>query len=170
MRTRDIPLGAALVVVALVLLAGFVARGEDAATTPPRALPPDAAPVAPVAAGAVDSGNLELDKLSRTRRETPVVDLFASAAVAPPPATTYSAKPSPPPAPAAPPLPFKFLGRLVDGDKVVVFLDRNGEGVSASRGDTLQNTYRVEGITDSEIAFTYLPLGTQQKLAIPAPN
>jgi hypothetical protein len=49
-----------------------------------------------------------------------------------------------------------------------VFVSRNEEPYSVGQGDTIDNTYRIDEITDSAVTFNYLPLGTQQTLPIPA--
>lgn len=171
MLKRDVPMGAAIIIVALVLLASIV-TGHEGEGTAPQVAANKAVCAPPIPAPSATAADFEIEKLNRTRRETSIVDVFASVTVVPPPAPPPAAvKPAPPPlAPTAPPLPFKFIGRLADGDKLVAFLDLGGEALSVSTGDAVQNTYRVERITEGEITFTYLPLGTQQKLTLSAPN
>lgn len=160
--TRDVPPRAAIVIVALALLASVV-TGRERAAVPAIVEPAQRH----VATDPVPPEDLDLEKLVRLRREEPVRDLFASRSLAPapPPAPVTAAKP---PVPSAPPLPFRYLGRMVDGTKVVVFLLKNQEAVHAAAGDTLENTYKVESITDSAVQFVYLPLGTKQTLGVPA--
>lgn len=67
--------------------------------------------------------------------------------------------------PEAPPLPFAYLGRMVDGDKVAVFLSRGEESLSVAAGDVLGD-YRVDAVTDTEVRFTYLPMKTKQSLPL----
>ena len=161
---RDIPAGAAITIVALVLLASVVTGREDSIVS--------AAAVDPIPASrpaAVE--DLDLEVLKRTRNENAPQDLFAprvpvQAVV---PAVAAAVKPTPP-TPSAPPLPYKYLGRMVDGGKEMVFLERNQDSLSAVAGDTLDNTYQVESIVESAVHFVYLPLGTKQVLAIPAPQ
>jgi len=79
--------------------------------------------------------------------------------------------PPPPPAPpSAPPLPFRYFGKWIDGDRTVVFLWNNSDGHSVAAGDTVEGTYRIESITDSSIDFVYLPLGSKQTLPISRPE
>lgn len=68
--------------------------------------------------------------------------------------------------PVAPPLPFQYVGRMIDGDKIAVFLARGEESLSVSAGDTIAGEYRVDKVTESEVLFTYLPLKTKQSLPL----
>lgn len=73
----------------------------------------------------------------------------------------------PPPPPMAPPLPFTFLGRLIDGDRRQVFLNHGQNTLIVGVGETIDQRYRVDRIESDTVHFTYLPLGQQQVLAIP---
>jgi hypothetical protein len=165
---RDVPVGAAITVAAMALVASVVTGREDGRT-------PDTvveAPVAPVRAVAAD--DLDLERLKRPKREGEIQDLFAGRSWSPPPqvvaAPAVVEKPAPPPAPSAPLLPFKYLGRMADAERLVVFLERNQVAVSASVGDKLDNDYEVEAIAESAVHFIYLPLGTKQVLDTATPQ
>jgi len=118
--------------------------------------------------------DLDLDKLNRSLRSNRITDLFASkAAVPPPPPVAMVVAPPPPPPPAppsAPPLPFRYFGKWIEGDRTMVFLWNNSEGHSVAAGDTVEGAYRIEAITDSSIDFVYLPLGSKQTLPISNPE
>lgn len=92
-----------------------------------------------------------------------VVNAFASTSwyVPPPPP-----KPEPPPKPTAPPLPFSFMGRYEDPARsaVVVMLTRGDRLYTVSEGDVIDDTYRVERITDRTVELLYLPLKEKQSL------
>jgi hypothetical protein len=75
---------------------------------------------------------------------------------------------APPPAPAAPPLPFTYLGKLVEGDDVAVFLSRGDRNLIVRQGETIDSMYRVELIAESAITLTYLPLNQRQTIVIGA--
>jgi len=163
---REIPRRAALVVVALALIASVVAGREEPASGP-QAAPEPAVNSAPQPA----LPDLDLDKLNRSVRNNRIADLFASrAAVPPPPPVAIVVAPPPPAPPSAPPLPFRYFGKWIDGDRTVVFLWNNGEGQSVAAGDTVEGAYRIEAITDSSIDFVYLPLGSKQTLPISKPE
>ena len=168
---REIPRRAALVVVALALIASVVAGREESASDPQAT--PEPAP-AVTSAPQPTLPDLDLDKLNRSVRNNRITDLFASkAAVPPPPPVAIVVAPPPPPPPAppsAPPLPFRYFGKWIDGDRTVVFLWNNRESHSVAAGDTVEGTYRIEAITDSSIDFVYLPLGSKQTLPISKPE
>lgn len=162
---RDIPPRAAIVVLALVLLASVVGGREKAS---------EAQPVQPatkqVTEETTTTEDLALESLVRQRAERERQDLFASRSWTPPPVAANPvapAKPAPPPVPSAPPLPFKYLGHRADAEKLVVYLSQGENTYNAAVGDTLENTYSVESISESTVQFIYLPLGTRQSLSIP---
>ncbi|VVM90245.1 hypothetical protein PS862_03225 [Pseudomonas fluorescens] len=69
-------------------------------------------------------------------------------------------------APSAPPMPFQFIGKLDDRSDLQVFL-QNGEKIYVVRkGDVIDETWRIEGISDVELSFIYLPLHLSQTLSV----
>ncbi len=171
---REIPRRAAAVVVALALIASVVAGREERSSDPQVAPEPAPAPAVNGATPQVNLPDLDLEKLNRSVKNNRITDLFASKAAAPlpPPIAVVMAPPPPPPPapPSAPPLPFRYFGKWIDGDRTVVFLWNNSEGHSVAAGDTLEGTYRIEAITDSSVDFVYLPLGSKQTLPISKPE
>lgn len=95
-----------------------------------------------------------------TPPEELAVDPFRSKSwyVAPPP--------PPPPKPKAPPLPFQYLGKVVEGGEVRIFLAQQGRNRIVQAGDILDGAYEVEAVAGSHITFVYLPLQERQVLAI----
>jgi hypothetical protein len=88
-------------------------------------------------------------------------DLFAARSWQPPPPPPPAAAPAAPP--RAPALPFRYLGRMEDGEQVVVFLmDGNRERV-VRQGDEWTN-YRVDEINRRGMRLTYLPLNETQRM------
>jgi hypothetical protein len=175
--TRDVPPRAAVAVVALALVAGAVAGREEPSTASQGSSQAPAAAAATSPVGAAQGPNLpdlDLDRLSRTTNKEEIGNLFTPKTWTPatPAGTAVAAikpaPPSPPPAPTAPALPFKYLGKLVDGGRYVVFIGKNDEHYSVSAGITLDENYKVESITDTSVNFIYTPLGTKQALPIPA--
>jgi hypothetical protein len=68
--------------------------------------------------------------------------------------------------PTAPPMPFQFIGKIDDRRDLQVFL-QNGEKIYVVRkGDVIDETWRIEGISDVELSFVYLPLHLAQTLSV----
>jgi hypothetical protein len=90
-------------------------------------------------------------------------DPFAARSWAPPPVVR------PPEAPRAPPLPFVYLGKMLDGTRVTAFVSMGANTHLLHIGDTLRE-YRVEEISPREITFVYLPLNQKQRLSLGIEN
>ena len=158
--TRDIPPRATAAVVALALVASVVVGREkptqeviDVQRTFHQRSPADEGQV-----------ELNVDRLRRVLPQPGETDPFAPRSFAPAPKMAHAA----PAKPSAPPLPFAYLGKVVDGGKTSVFVARGDENYSLEPGQTIGGTYRVDKITDSDVTFTYLPMKTRQTLHIPA--
>ncbi|GAB7548853.1 hypothetical protein [Cupriavidus sp. 8B] len=83
----------------------------------------------------------------------------------PPPPAPLPAAPPPPP-PTAPPLPFAYVGALgADASKEQVFLSSGDRLLIVSLGDVIDGQYRLESITATGVAFTYLPLNVKQVMS-----
>ena len=118
---------------------------------------------------AAKESRLALAKVTRERLDTVEADIFA--------ARTWQPPPPPPSRPAAPiearptvaTLPFVYAGQLGDPQtgKVVVYLTRGDTVYTVSAGDVIDESYRVDAITDRQISFVYLPMKAQQTLAMP---
>ncbi len=112
------------------------------------------------------SGAAETLALNALRRQPPAdkpEDAFAAKSwyVPPPPP-----KALPPPPPTAPPLPFAYLGRMVEDGRTTVFLTWQDRNYAVKAGDTLDGTYRIDEIDAGSVTLTYLPLNVQQTLAM----
>src|SRR5262245_12346328 len=68
-------------------------------------------------------------------------DLFSSFSWQPPPPPQPTVAPKPPP-PVAPPLPYRFAGQLIQGDRPEVFLAKGDSVIPVGKGDTLDGLYR----------------------------
>ncbi len=88
-------------------------------------------------------------------------DLFGSQSWQPP-APKITAAPS---APSAPPMPYRFAGKLVQDGKLQVFLSKGDIPIPIKQGEILDGAYRVESIGEKNITLVYLPLG--HKASIP---
>lgn len=71
-----------------------------------------------------------------------------------------------PPPPAAPPLPFTYLGKLVEEGVLTVFLTRQDRNYVIKAGDVIDGTYRVDTINPSTLTLTYLPLDIKQSMSL----
>jgi hypothetical protein len=123
-------------------------------------------------AGKAASAELDLAALARPRRTGASRDPFAADPWAAAPAPKIAPPPPPPPTVAppaqrAPTLPGTFLGRMVDGKRLVVFLDRQQGVLTLQAGDVIDNTYKIEAITQTEVRLLYLPSGEKQAIALP---
>ncbi len=77
---------------------------------------------------------------------------------------------APPSPPTAPPLPFTYMGKLMSGNDVAVFLVQGERNLVVREGETIESSYRVERIADDAITLTYLPLNQRQTILIGEPQ
>lgn len=158
-------LGTALALtLAAVKWAGSNTDLEVKPAVSPRASAADATP-----SEAEAMPRLELERLRRSPPERVQADPFAQRSwdmAARDEARRNAPPPPPPPAPKAPPLPYTYLGKAIEGGKLTVFLSRGENTYIARAGDTLDGAYRVERLDDRAIVFRYLPLGQRQDLAL----
>lgn len=71
------------------------------------------------------------------------------------------------PAPVAAPLPFRFLGRMSDGDDRVIYLGQGELALAAREGDVLDGHYKVVLIDAGQIEFEDTTSGLRQLLPFP---
>jgi hypothetical protein len=100
----------------------------------------------------------------RERFEPQAADAFAPRNWPPPPPPPPTPEP-----PMAPPLPFKYLGKVMQEGEVMAFLGQGARTHLARAGDTLAD-YKVEEITTAEMTFVYLPLNEKQRLSFGSAN
>ena len=145
----------AIAVAAVILVAGVVAGRER----------PSMEIIQPrVAAVAAADDDIDLGKLQRGESSLPRNDPFKGFdAVKAAPANAAPAKP------VAPPLPFKYFGRLTENGKSEIYVMRDQDLLTVVPGLNLGD-YRVDQVGENRISFTYLPLKTKQTLDIPAVN
>ncbi len=132
-----------------------------AATRSARAAPPRAA--------AHESGNLFVRLAHRVTESKATESLFHTKSwyVAPPPPPPAPVVYVPPPPPQAPPLPFTVMGSYAHpGDATVYFLTRGDRVFDVHIGDTIDNTYSVDGAANGQLNLTYKPLNIQQSLPL----
>jgi hypothetical protein len=118
---------------------------------------------------------LDLTKLRRGPVAEPDSEAFSPRSFRPAPAKVKAtpvpaalAAPPPPP-PQAPPLPFAYIGRLAEDRDVTVFLAMGDRNLVVKPGDVIDNTYKLEEVSDSALVLTYLPLSQRQTLSTGAP-
>jgi hypothetical protein len=127
-------------------------------------------PAARVHARGAAADGLDLDRLA-VRSESGAQDAKPSAAAAADPfaprsfAAAVPAQPGKKEKPVAPPLPFRYLGKMLDDGKLAVFLANGEESLSVSAGQRI-GEYRVDKVTENEVVFTYLPLKQKQSLPL----
>jgi len=105
----------------------------------------------------------------RIVKDTTAASLFSphSWYVAPPPPPPAPTVVLPPPAPTAPPLPFAYMGSYRPEGAVPTYFLTSGDRVyDVKIGDTLDNTYSVDGVRSGQMLLTYMPLKIQQSLAV----
>ena len=102
-------------------------------------------------------------------KDSAAADLFAAHSwyVAPPPPPPAPVVYQPPPAPTAPPLPFAFMGSFrTDSGGAIYYLTAGDRVYDVKVGDTLDNTYSVDGVKSGQLLLTYMPLKIQQSIAV----
>lgn len=118
--------------------------------------------------------DLDLSVLARETAEAspdaaraPVRDPFAQRSFSSAPQQQGAAAAA---APSVPPLPYRYIGKAIEDGKLSVFLQRGDQSYSVRAGDKLDGEYRVSSVTESTVAFVYLPMKKRQTLEIPAVN
>jgi hypothetical protein len=101
---------------------------------------------------------------SRRHYQSRTSALFAVRSWQPAPAPTPTAL-----APKAPALPFRYLGKQLDGNDITVFVDQGSRTHLLHKGDVLAN-YKVEEVTQADMTFVYLPLNEKQRLIFGSAN
>ena len=74
-----------------------------------------------------------------------------------------------PPKPTVPALPYTYAGKLIDGDRYIVFLTEGDRNYSVRVGDTLGD-WRVKAITPPQMILSYVPMQAEVPLKIGEAN
>lgn len=115
--------------------------------------------------GAPALPQLQLDRLTqRTSRSNAAGDPFESRGWTVPRQRPREVAPEPV-VEQAPPLPFRYLGKWTERNRVAVVLGREGRNYIAAVDEVLDGTYRIDAIENNRVVLTYLPLGEKQSLA-----
>jgi hypothetical protein len=168
---KNISLRAKLLIGIALICAGYVLMKPDSSQT---IEPTHAGGVARVASANKPSAKSPLvdaffHMKDRIVNNTAAASLFSvqSWYVAPPPPPPAPVVVQAPPAPTAPPLPFAFMGSYrPEGATPIYFLTAGDRVYDVKIGDTLDNTYSVDGIKSGQLLLTYMPLKIQQSLAV----
>ncbi|CDG81977.1 hypothetical protein [Janthinobacterium agaricidamnosum] len=161
--------GLALAALLTLVLVGWTAwrdvQRQDAAALPAHgAVRPGPAPASINADGAVGVADTPRDPLVEAGG-----DPFRVVTFLPPPPKLAPAPPPPPPAPVkpgAPPFPYQYFGRMVNIDgQLLTYLTRDNALIPIRAKETLDNTYRIDSISETLIVMTYLPLNEKVEIA-----
>lgn len=93
-------------------------------------------------------------------------NLFAAHSWQPPPPKPVQQKAADP---KAPPLPFRYVGKMLEQGSVVAFIAQDARTFLARKGDVLLN-YRIESVTPTQMTFVFLPLDETQTLSFGSSN
>ncbi len=104
--------------------------------------------------------------LTQARFQTQDADAFASRNWQPPPPRIV---PQTVAEPKAPPLPFRYLGKVMEEGAVVAFIAQDARTYLAHKGDVLLD-YRIEDVTPAQMTLVYLPLNEKQTLIFGSAN
>jgi hypothetical protein len=155
---------------------GLFAAGGERPEAPVAAQPVAAQSAPPAQRPAAKSESVRIDLLRRDAQARPEGDAFAAHSWQPPPPPQPRPKlvapepelADPPPAPpAAPPLPFTFLGAFeATGGKRVLYIVEGDKVHTVSEGEIVNELYQVEAVGADEMVFMYLPLKLKQTLSL----
>ena len=106
--------------------------------------------------------DLNLKNLKRPALPEDVKDIFqAKSWYVPPPAPKIRPKPS------APPLPFIYIGKLIEPGKAsTVFLESQNRTYLVHEDDSIDTNYHIDTIKPPVMTLTYLPLDIKQTMQI----
>lgn len=120
--------------------------------------------------------DISLDKLKRTPQKKAGKNLFVTKSWGAAPqrsarqrsSATVTQPVQAPTAPVAPPLPFAYMGKMLDEEsgRLVLYLAKGDVPYSVTVGEVIDGTYKVEAVSETELTLIYLPLNTKQKLII----
>jgi hypothetical protein len=68
--------------------------------------------------------------------------------------------------PTAPPVPFKYIGKIWGDDEFQVFVGFKGKYLVVKEGDLIQKTYKIEKIAPPIMTVTYMPMNILQNMQI----
>lgn len=115
------------------------------------------------AAAAVGAAPAQFALVARAPAAEAYVDLFAPRVVKLARATAPHVEPA---KPMPPPLPFTFVGKMVEEGRPKVFLQEGDTMHAVAEGDLIGRGYKVLGIENGRINLLYLPLDMTQTISV----
>ena len=73
---------------------------------------------------------------------------------------------APPPQPVAPPLPFVYLGKMLEDGKITVFVTNADRSYALKGGEVIDGVYTVLSVDAQKVTFQYMPLKAEQVLIL----
>ncbi len=150
------------VVLALALVATLAAVWWAETPPPDEPVLPAARPVAIKAVAVIPAAPEPKPAEAHARFPEGGSNLFPVQSFRPPPAPVVL---PPPPPPQAPPVPFRYLGRWLEGGVDNVFLAEGDQVRTVRRGDRL-GPWRVDDVRTDSMTLTYTPLDQQRTLRL----
>ena len=145
------------------------APGVGAPVTPPAGSPVMQPAISPLSSTRIDNSAVVIVQPPSNLEPQPV-DIF-SVRTWQPASSPVGLKSDLPPKPQAPPLPFRFLGKINEPEKELIFLLTRGERVlSVNVGQVINGTYLVEKYAAGRLYFIYKPLKVRQSILVGHPS
>jgi hypothetical protein len=150
-----------LLFVALAGVVGFLLLDKPSTTKPQTVAAAKADGTAPRTNSASDPLQLPGQReLARSRGE-----LFNAPPPPPRPKAPVVVE-APPAPPVAPPVPYRFAGKVLKGREEEVLVAKGEFVFPVKVGDTLDGVYKVEAIGNDRIEVLYTPLGTKDRITV----
>ena len=106
--------------------------------------------------------DIDISRLEKRETEMPANDPFARRSFGAPPAEQAAA----PARPEAPPLPFRYMGKVIEDGKTEILLLRGDEHIAVAAGQKIDGEYRLDKASASALTFMYLPTKQKQTLEL----
>ena len=106
--------------------------------------------------------DFDISRLEKRETEMPANDPFARRSFGAPPAEQAAA----PARAEAPPLPFRYMGKVIEDGKTEILLLRGADHFSVAAGQKIDGEYRLDKVSASALTFTYLPMKQKQTLEL----
>jgi len=166
MKPRQLVLGGALLGT-LAATAWVATRPEEDAASPALVAQPARRPLAAAADTAKPTSTSEA-RQPWAEANPAQLAAWRPPPPPPPPSPPPPAAPEPPPAPTAPPVPYRMIGRVVEGEGAqaveVALLTGPNKSLSVRQGDVINDQWRVEQVSTRGVSLTWLPAKLPQNI------